>query len=199
MMFSDNYLVSLVAEFMPSHDELVSACSHLKRMSLHQQMMLGLRTQRMLVDEECVAHDLSLLDTQSSLEVGAIIFEHSRPDLVANTLLLKPDIWRFDTIVRGLICNANWDHDEHHDLYVALKFIGYVDGIIPEEEYDDDEIDEFDDLTEACKYDYILVRYSKYFGGCDLPSYGDVVHGRCASRMIELIGRVDEAMNWFYP
>lgn len=187
-----------VASYLPTHDELVHSVSSLYREDTSVLFGMGLRTAAMEFDERCVLADLSMIDHRGALQKAGIMNEFSRPDLVAEKMLTTGNIDRF--VFQGIYGSPEWgnvDSEVASVLNVALMLVGYTMQYI--DDLDEDDFEEFygAELMEACKYDVVLKKYSEFFCGNDLPDYEAVIHGRSFERMVELIGRRDEAEYWF--
>lgn len=195
-------LVSIV-QYLPidDHASFAHTFSDIYRFPEKKQLDLGIKPKYLAANEENILYDLSLLDHFDCLSISAIFAEFSRPDIAIQHILLNPSTIHFSRAIDGLVGNQHWDYETRDDYpyFLAASFIAYVDGIIPDSEYDEEELIEFHgwELMEACHIDYVLYKYSKFNRYYPLSNYHAIVHGRTKEQMIELIGREDEADEYF--
>ncbi len=195
-------LVSIV-QYLPidDHASFAHTFSDIYRLPEKKQMDLGIKPKYLAANEENILYDLSLLEHFNSMWVSAIFNEMSRPDRAIQIILSNPSTRYFDSAIRGLIGSKQWDYETRDDCpyYLATSFVAYMDGIIHDDDYDEEEIIAFNgwELMEACHIDYVLYKYSWYHRDYPLHDYHNIVHGRTKKQMIELIGRPDEADKHF--
>lgn len=178
-------LLTTVAKFLETHDDLVKVSSETYRLPLDALQRMGFLVDEMYVNHDCITADPSLILRTPKEKVFDVVSAHPHPGKIASVVLPK-DPADVIHIIIGLMHNQHWDDTD--ELLVAIRMIDHI-LVGPYDASDEYETQEFLDkerMKRLCKYDSVMRCYSEYDRD-DLVDFAGHVHGRSLAKMFLLI------------
>lgn len=179
-------LLTTVAKFLETHDDLVEATSELSFIPLMKLQRMGFLIDEMYVNHDCIGANPTLILRTPPVDAYVMAETHPFPHQIAAVILHKDPVDVMN-VIRGLMFNPHWA-SEDDELLVAIRLLNYtLDG--PYDSGDDFETKPFENaemMKSICRYDCVMRSYSN-FKRDPLVDFAGHIYGRSLAEMFELI------------